>query len=254
MTTLHARLHALANHLRDPATHPAPPGIEERRLAVYRTLVFNNLDTLLAGTFPVLRKTLGDAGWHALLRDFLAHHHSQTPLFTRIGLEFVAFLEHHDDPARPWRAELAHYEWAELGLQINEAPLPPHDPDGDLLHGIPTLSPLAWPLAYRWPVHCLGPDVQPLQAPAQPTLLLLRRDGEGRVHFSQLSPLLYRLLTLAEGNTTRSGHALLLQLAQEAGQPYANAIEQEAIPILCQMRELGVLLCLRPEASPAGSR
>lgn len=241
MSALHDQLHALAAHVRDPASHPGPPGIPERRLRVYRELVFNNLGGLLAGTFPVIRRTLGDDAWRDLLRRFLATHRSQTPLFTRLGLEFVAFLAHIDDPARPWLAELADYEWAELGLQLSQAAAPATDAMADLLDGRPALSPLAWPRAYRWPVHRIGPDFQPGAPPPQPTLLLLRRDAGGRVHFSQLSPLLYRLLELADGNTDRSGRALLLQLAAEAGHADIAAFQQEALPMLARLQQEGVL-------------
>ena len=248
MSTLQAQLHALAAHVRDPATHPGPPGIEDRRLAVYRELVANNLDGLLAGTFPVIRRTLGDADWQALLRRFLINHRSETPLFTRLGLEFIAFLEAAEAPARPWLAELAHYEWAELGLQLNDATLPAHDPGGDLLDGVPVLSPLAWPLAYRWPVHRLGPDCQPAEPPPAPTLVLLRRDPGGRVHFSLLSPLLYRLLGLVAANEGRSGRALLRQLAEEAGHPDFDVFLGEALPMLERLRDEGVLLGTAPPA------
>ena len=248
MSALHDQLHALAAHVRDPATHPGPPGIEDRRLAVYRELVANNLDGLLAGTFPVIRRTLGDADWQALLRRFLINHRSETPLFTRLGLEFIAFLEAAEAPARPWLAELAHYEWAELGLQLSDAALPAHDPDGDLLGGVPLLSPLAWPLAYRWPVQRLGPDCQPTEPPPAPTLVLLRRDPGGRVHFSMLSPLLYRLLALVSANEGRSGRALLRQLAEEAGHPDFDAFLGEALPMLERLRDEGVLLGTAPPA------
>ena len=248
MSALHDQLHALAAHVRDPATHPGPPGIEDRRLAVYRELVANNLDGLLAGTFPVIRRTLGDADWQALLRRFLINHRSETPLFTRLGLEFIAFLEAAEAPARPWLAELAHYEWAELGLQLSDAALPAHDPDGDLLGGVPLVSPLAWPLAYRWPVHRLGPDCQPTEPPPAPTLVLLRRDPGGRVHFSMLSPLLYRLLALVSANEGRSGRALLRQLEEEAGHPDFDAFLGEALPMLERLRDEGVLLGTAPPA------
>lgn len=241
MSRLHAQLHALAAHVRDPAAHAAPPGLPERRLQVYRELVRNNLATLLGGTFPVLRAALGASAWAALLSRFLREHRSRTPLFPQLGLEFVTFLSAIDDPERPWLAELADYEWAELGLQISDAAAPPQALEEDLLDGIPALSPLAWPLAYRWPVHRIGPDVQPQQPPAQPTLLLLRRDDAGRVHFSQLSPLLYRLLALTDGNTTRSGRALLLQLAMEAGLHDHPAFLQDALPMLARLQDEGVL-------------
>ena len=170
MSDLREQFDAMARHVRDPAAHAGPPGIEARRLKIYSDLVYNNLDTLLAGGFPVIRKTLGDVAWQALVRGFLARHHSHTPLFTELGRELVAFLESDagSDPRRPWLAELAHYEWAELGLQLSDVAIPPHDPDGDLLDGVPLLSPLAWPLAYRWPVDRIGPDHQPGAPPPEP--------------------------------------------------------------------------------------
>lgn len=247
MSTLDDQLIALARHVREPAVHPGPPGIEARRLKVYSDLVYNNLDGLLAGNFPVIRKTLGDDDWQALLRRFLATHASCTPLFTELGLELVAFLESVDgvDPQRPWLAELAHYEWAELGLQLSDAALPAHDPTGDLLEGAPVLSPLAWPLAYRWPVSSIGPHHQPKVAPESPTLVLLRRHADGRLHFSTLSPLLFRLLELVVENVDASGSNLIGQLAREAGQVDADAFVAEARPMLGRLHAEGVLLGTR---------
>ncbi len=92
MNTLQAQLHALAAHVRNPATQPGPPGIEDRRLAVYRELVFNNLAGLLGNGFPVIRATLGEATWAALVRRFLVEHACHTPLFPALGGEFVGFL------------------------------------------------------------------------------------------------------------------------------------------------------------------
>lgn len=247
MSELRQQLDALAAHVRDPDAHPGPPGIEARRLKIYSDLVYNNLDSLLAGNFPVIRKTVGDADWQTLVRGFLSRHHSRTPLFTELGREFIAFLESDAgiDPGRPWLAELAHYEWVELGLQLSEAGLPPHDTNGDLLDGVPLLSPLAWPLAYRWPVHRIGPTHQPVEPESDPTLVLLRREPDGRVHFSLLSPLLFRLLELVGAGTGERGRTLLERLAVEAGQSDADAFIGQAGPMLLRLRDEGVLLCLR---------
>ncbi len=241
MSTLREQFDAMASHMRDPDAHAGPPGIEPRRLKIYSDLVFNNLDGLLAGGFPVIRKSLGDDDWRPLVRGFLARHRSHTPLFTELGREFVAFLESEPDPRRPWLVELAHYEWAELGLQLSDAAIPPHDPAGDLLDGVPMLSPLAWPLAYRWPVNRIGPDFQPIQLPAEPTLVLLRRENDGRIHFSVLSPLLFRLLELIAANNDRSGRELMRQLAHEAGQADFDGFLAEAMPLLQRLHAEGVL-------------
>ncbi len=240
--TLHDQQFALSRHLRDPSSHPPPPGIEERRLAVYRELFFNNIEGLLAGNFPVIRKTLGDDAWHALVRRFYAEHRSQTPLFPEIAREFIRYLESREDDAQPpWLRELAHYEWVELALQIADDTLPAHAPDGDLLAGEPVVSPFAWALAYRWPVHRIGPDFRPDTPPAEPTLLLVRRDAGHQVRFAAISPLVYRLLErLGEGG--RTGGDALRHLATEAGVDDVPAFLVQGAAMLSRMHEEGTLL------------
>jgi hypothetical protein len=239
--SLRGQQHALACHVRDPAANPPPPGIEERRLSIYRDLFFNGIDNLLAGNFPVIRRTLGDDAWRALVRRFYAGHRCRTPLFTEIGREFVQYLEGRDD-VPPWLHELAHYEWVELALQISDEPLPPHDPGGDPLEGRPVLSPLAWALAYCWPVPRIGPEFQPDVPPDAPTLLLVRRDAAGDVRFSELSPLVFRLLQLLEDPSTASGREALRHLASEANAEDAAAFIRDGAAMLGQLHREGVVL------------
>ena len=110
MADFRQRQAAFAAHLRDPEANPAPPGIEARRMAVYRDLFFNNIAGLLAGNFPVIRRTLGQAQWITLVRRFYADHHSRTPLFPEIAREFIRFLEARDEDAGepPLLSDLAH--------------------------------------------------------------------------------------------------------------------------------------------------
>ncbi len=251
MSALRERLHAFAAHLRDPAAHPPPPGIEARRLAVYRELFINNIRSLLASGFPVIRKTLGDDAWDALVRDFHARHRARTPLFTEIGQEFVAFVRGREtegagDP--PWLPELAHYEWVELALQIADAQPPPHDRHGDLITGVPVRSPLAWPLAYRWPVHAIGPGHIPDVPGPAPTLLLVRRDAMGVVRFSELSALVYRLLELLDDEAGSTGHQVLSQLADEAQADDRDGFVRQGAAMLLRLREEGTVMGTRPRA------
>jgi hypothetical protein len=234
----------LTRHLRDPWHVVAPADIEDRRLAVYRELLFNNIASLLGGNFPVIRKTLGETRWLALVRDFYRDHRSQTPLFPEIAREFLRYLESLPRIDPPFLGELAHYEWVELALQISEARIDdtPHDASGDLLEGTPVLSPLAWPLAYEWPVHRLGPDFQPDAPPPAPTLLLLRREPDGAVRFSELSPLAYRLLQRLGEQPRLSGRQQLQALAQEAGVPADGGFVTQGLQLLEQMRASGVIL------------
>jgi hypothetical protein len=245
--TLRAQQFALARHVRDPGRNAPPPGIEERRLAIYRDLFYNSIEGLLAGNFPVIRQTLGDARWHALVREFYADYRCTTPLFTEIGREFVRFLDLRGaDPQSPWLHELAHYEWVELALQIADDTLPAHVAGGDLLDGQPVVSPHAWALAYCWPVQRIGPHFQPASAPETPTLLLVRRDGAGDVHFSQLSPLVYRLLALLAEGELHSGRDVLRALASEAGVTDVDVFTEEGAAMLERLRAEGVLLGVGP--------
>lgn len=240
---------ALSAHIRDPQQHPAPAGIEERRIKVYRELFFNNVEGLLAGNFPVIRSVLGDA-WTTLIRDFLREHGARTPLFTELAREFLRYIDTRADATRgdaPWLLELAHYEWIELALQISEARLgdAAHDPHGDLLAQPPALSPLAWPLAYDWPVHRLGPDYLPAQPPSDPTLLLLRRDTAGIVSFHQLTPLTFHLLQRIEEQPQLSGREQLQALAIEAGASDPDTLLREGAAMLDALRADGTLLGTR---------
>ncbi|MGH8078125.1 MAG: HvfC family RiPP maturation protein [Lysobacter sp.] len=240
---------ALARHLRDPLGQPAPAGIEQRRLAIYRDLLFNNIEALLAGNFPVIRKLLGHDGWVTLVRAFYRDHRCQTPLFPEIAREFLGFLEARSQQADgdpPFLGELAHYEWAELALQISEASIDDIDlePFGDLLDGAPVLSPLAWAFAYRWPVHRLGPEYIPTIAPDAPTLLLLRRERgpDANVRFSELSPLAFRLVRQLEESPDQTGRAHLETLAKQADATDVAAFVAQGLALLEQMRASDVVL------------
>lgn len=244
---LRAQQLAFGAHLRDPAAHPAPPGIEARRMALYRDLFFNGLEGLLRGNFPVLVAVLGEQEWRALVRRFYAGHRCATPLFTQIGREFVDWLARlpaNDETA--WVHELAHYEWVELALQISDATQPPHEPDGDLLAGVPVASAFAWPLAYRWPVHRIGPALRPDVAPATPTFLLACRDDAGDVAFSELSAFAFRLLQRIDEDSGATGGTLLRALAGEAQAPDPAAFVAEGAGMLNRFRTAGVLLGTRP--------
>lgn len=233
---------AFARHLRDPARHPAPPGIEDRRMAIYRDLFFNNIQALLAGNFPVIRQTLGESDWRALVLMFYAEHRSRTPLFPEVAREFIRFLQDRPPPDdAPWLAELAHYEWVELALQISDDAPPRHDPAGDLLDGIPLPSPHAWALAYQWPVPRIGPDYRPTTPPAAPTLVLVRRDVDHAIRFADLSPLVYRLFERI-GERRFTGRQILQQLAGEAGVPADDAFMAQGAAMLARMHHEGSLL------------
>lgn len=205
---------AFAAHLRDPEHVPPPEGIEPRRMAIYRELFFNNLVDLLGGSFPVARRILGMERWRRLVREFYAHHHAHTPYFLELPAEFLGWLtartgRAEDEPA--FLPELAHYEWVELALAISEEVAPQAAPAGagDPLDAPLAVSPLAWPLAYRWPVQRLSPEFQPAVPPEAPTFLVVYRDAADAVQFLEIGAETARLLDALERSPGQTGRQLL---------------------------------------------
>lgn len=236
-----------AAHLRDPLVQPAPEDLEERRLKIYRDLFYNNLEGFLRNAFPVLRKLSSDEVWHARVRDFYSRHRCTSPQFHGVAEEFLHFLEsergeHPDDP--PFMTELAHYEWVELVLSISEDDPSPDraDPNGDLLAGAPVLSPVSWPLAYAYPVHRIGPELQPLQAPETPTYLVVYRTRQDAVKFLEINAVTARLLQLIEEQPGVSGRELLLQIAADLQHPQPEEIVAAGRDMLAGLRQRDIVL------------
>jgi hypothetical protein len=217
-------------------------------MAVYADLFFNNVAGLLAANFPVIRSLRDEDAWRARIRVFYRDHRCHTPLFTDIAREFIRHLEDRgdasDDP--PFLAELAHYEWSELALSLDESDIAAiaHDPDGDVVDGVPVVSPLARVLAYRFPVHRIRADFQPSEPPAQPTLILLVRDRADELHFLEIDALTALLFERLQANTEASGRACLGALLVELGRDDA-AVRESGLAILAHLRARDALLGTR---------
>lgn len=242
-----------AAHIRDPAGHPPPADVENRRMEIYRRLFFNNIRSLLAANFPVLRSLYEEAAWRQLVREFYAEHRCRTPLFPEVAREFLRYLQEReprtDDP--PFLLELAHYEWVELALSLDEHEIDdiPADRDGDLLEGRPVLSPLAWPLSYRYPVHRIKAEFKPAQAPAEATHLLVYRDRDDRVRFMLLNDVTRLLLQQLRESPHRSGREHLYQVAGAIGHPDTQRVIESGATVLEDLRERDVLLGSLPSTA-----
>lgn len=239
--------YAFAAHIRNPEKNPGPEGIEERRMKIYRELFYNNVEGFIANTYPVLRRILPDDRWHAMMRDYFAHHISHTPLFPEMPREFLKYLEHEripqpDDP--PFLLELAHYEWVELALSLLDEKINATEIDvqGDLLDGIPVISPVAWALSYRFPVHKIGPDFQPSEAGGMQTHLIVYRDADFDVRFIEINSVTARLLQLFSGEDAVSGRAALQQVAAELNHPQPGIVIQGGMELLNDLRRRQVIL------------
>lgn len=240
--------YGFAAYIRNPDQNPMPKNLAPERMKMYRELFFNNIENFLATGFPVLKSLLGDVRWPNLVQCFFADHCSHTPLFVGIAEEFLDYLAHErpphpDDP--PFLLELAHYEWVELALDVSELEPPAPAPDELIsqspLSRIPRLSELAWPLVYRFPVHRLGPNVQPEEPPPEATYLLVYRNRSDQVKFVEINPVTYRLLELLETNEPRPLEQHLRQIAEELGQPDPGHILQFGSDLIRDWAHCGIV-------------
>ncbi len=241
--------------LRNPAGC-VPPDVEQRRLDVYRELLFNNVRDFVETAYPVLKSLLPESGWQELVRRYFALHHARSPYFRDISLEFREWVQASEADwlaRQPWVQELMHFEWMELAAdcaEVGEAPA--CQPAGDLLAGVPCARPALWPLVYRWPVHRFSPANPPeREPPEQATCLLAYRDDDDMLHFMEVSPLSARLVEMIQSGEPRSGAELLASLAREAG--LTREAEQQTFlangrQLLEALRQHGILLgtCLVP--------
>lgn len=242
---------AFAAHIRDPEHVPAPAGIEDRRMAIYRELFFNNIRNLLSNMFPVLKTLHTEQKWHGLIRQFMQTHRAQTPYFLQLPQEFLEFLQNEYSPQDDdfaFLIELAHYEYIELALSISEDnnDMSGIDSEGDLLANVPVRSALTRVYTYRFPVHRISKDFIPTEPLEQPVFLAVYRRANDKVGFLELNSMTAQLLELvAENETQRSSEQLLRQLAVDTDYDDVDALIQHGVAALEQMRQLEILIGTR---------
>jgi hypothetical protein len=240
-----------AAHIRDPLNVAAPEGIEDRRMAIYRDLFFNNVCNFLSANFPVLSSLYEKAEWTGICREFYSEFRAQTPLFPEIPREFLRYLQdhrqnHEGDPG--FMLELAHYEWVELALSLDETETEDIEanPDGDLLNGIPVLSPLAWPLSYQFPVHQIRADFQPQNAPAEATHLLVWRQADFSVKFMQLNEIALLLVQKMKEEPDQTGLDLLTAIAGFINHPKPDVVLENGHKLMNEWKAKQIILGARP--------
>ena len=210
-----------ADYIRNPNKNQVPDGIETRRMKVYADLFYSSISSLLAGTFPIIREIYKDNEWEILVRDFYRKENNHTPHFPEISREFVAFLKHHDLPKQhPFLAELAHYEWGELAIDIDKRELNKQvDLSIDELNSnVIVTSPLARLNVYQYPVHQISKQFQPLEKLDQEIYILVYRNIEDVVKFVELNTVSAVLFEKLQLNSELTGQKLLEQLAIELNQ------------------------------------
>ena len=240
-------------HCRNPEHEPAPENIEDRRMQIYRDLLYNNVENFMSNNFPVIRQIYTDEKWHALIRDYFSRHRASTPLFPKLPSEFLRFLEteREDETDPPYLLELAHYEWMESVIAMDTRELPDQDQfqtdvtSEDLLNGVIVLNPIIQLLAYQYPVYQISPEFLPEEAPSDPSYVVVYRDRQDIVGFMALNAITARLLDILSQNDDLETLEILNGIAQEMQHPDPQVVINGGMTVLQQMLERDIVLGVR---------
>ncbi len=212
---------SLASYCRTGHYEPIP-GVRDRHVIQYRTLVVNIVGDILVTAFPLTYELLDESDWEALVACFLADHPCQSPQVWKMPGEFYAFLSNQDhafqvnDPLLsdryPFLLDLLYFEWLEVDLFMMEDRHVdyvlegdhPTTPGADALATRGADAP-AVPLVinpehllqhFHYPVHLKHPTDISLEDKGDYFLVLFRHPDSGQVQFMDLSPALVFLLEL----------------------------------------------------------
>jgi hypothetical protein len=194
-------------------------GVEDRRLNIYRELFYNNIESFISGTFPVLKECTSLDKWQKIVRCFFIEHEAKSPYFLEISEEFLIFLAADTEntlelPAYAYA--LAHWEWMEL---FADAYIETQDNVCSVINlerDILTTIECAWLQAYEYAVHKIEVESGIEQAP---TFLLIYRDMKDEVGFIELNPLSYLLFEALQNNTQLTVENIVQEIATSHAMP-----------------------------------
>ena len=205
-----------AAHIRNPEQAPAPADVEDRRMSIYRNLFFSNVRSLLSWNFPVLKKIFSEEQWTKLVRDFYVEHRARTPLFPELPREFLQYLQDQRsdrDGDPPFMLELAHYEWVEKALSMDEAEID------------------------DTPVHEIKPDNKPQSPPETPTHLLVYRNRDDDVRFMRLNAVSALLLQFLKEDNGKTGQEILNEIVTALAHPNPDTVIEGGVKLLEDFRK-----------------
>jgi len=240
--------HQFTQYIRDPENSPKPTDIEDRRMNLYRDLLFTSISSIIGDAFPVLKKITADEEWEAMCRDFFIQHPCHTPYFSEVSQEFIQYLqtERLESPKASndfsFILELAHYEWTELFASVAEDVVETDTLISDPLNQVLTVANTAMSLAYQYPVHKISPDYIPTEPPEQPTYLVVYRNADNQVGFLETNPMTHALLQELAENKALTSLQILTMLAKQMQHKNIDVVVQGGLSILNDFISRGIII------------
>ena len=218
-------------------------------MEVYVRLFYNNIENFCSQSFPRAKSILSATDWHALIRDFVHRHQSESPYFCEIQDEFLAYLVNEREPGNEpvFFTELCHYEWHRLHLLLasNDIESKVIDKWTENLEVIK--SPLVFVLQYQWPVHEIDDSYTVKEIPDKPTQLIAYRDRNHDVRHLAVNELTASLVeTFSTPLTVDGGIAEFLSASQESTpDTVADRFRIQALELLKDLMNRDILIAAK---------
>lgn len=215
---------SFTQHIRNPLLHPKPKGVPVKRMKVYNELLFNTIEDVLAGCFPICKEVLGKGKWGKLVRDFFTEHSCVKPFYRQVTEEFVEYLaEERKNSSDPkFLSYLAHYEWMELDIYASSDNKP------------------CKLVSYPFPVHKIKKGAPLKKIKENHSYYLFYRDKEENVDCILLNPPQAKLIHLLLDKSFPLKKAFS-QIAKELKMP-DEFITQSGMESLKELQKKGVVL------------
>jgi hypothetical protein len=194
----HSNQSAFANYCKT-GTYTPIPGVRENRAQQYRSLVYNIIDDTLQASLPLTFNLLSNEEWDNFVNDFFSLNNCRTHQLWRLPKEVHEFVVSTNYPLihqYPFLPELLWFEWLEIELFMMEDKSAHFSMEGNLLNDALIINPEYHLQYFSYPVHIkMASEIK--ASDKGHFFLGLHRDPEsGKVLFTQLAPLLARMLEI----------------------------------------------------------
>lgn len=212
LETTQRKQSALAHYCRT-GKHKPTKGVNKANLSQYRRLVFDIIDDMLQGAYPLTYHLLLRKEWSQLISEFATNHACASPQIWYMPKELHQYLSSTQHPLLdkyPYLLELLWFEWLETELYMMADKISePHIP-GNIDHDLLVLNPESHLQHFNYPIHLKNAKSIKECDLANYYLVAHRVPTTGDVIFTDISPaFIYMLELLLEKPYT------LLELTQK---------------------------------------
>jgi hypothetical protein len=138
---------------------------------------------------------------------------------------------------------LAHYEWAELAVDVMDVTRPAANAQGDLMAEIVVLNPARMDLHYDWAVHRIGEQHKP-RKPLD-THLVVYRDADDAVQFTEVNVATAHVLALLDAQPM-TGTQVMQHIAEQMRHPQPEQLLAFGATLLQQLQDQEIILGTQP--------